>query len=308
MLKLRSVIFLSLVGVSVALNPSCAPGGNLDLSPWQLQLPTGNQGDPTTISSGQLEGCSGYEDYSTFFTESGDGALVMKVCGSPSSCGCVTTPNSLHCRTELKENTSWQPTAPTNKLLVTLAVPTPDDSEHGTVVGQVHMDSSVSTKPVCELYYSSNGDLNMGVEQTRSGGDEILTYIGNVPVGTTFSYEITYESGQLSVSLNDGPQQVLSQYSLDNPLSYFKAGNYNQVRASPRSTVLAIVFLTWSRAPPHRMCISSLSPFNTDRPCTQSFGKQSPRQRQYLEANFVSTPSEQERSAVCRCEEETKVG
>jgi hypothetical protein len=211
-----------------SLSPTCAPGGNFDLSPWSLQLPIGSTGNPDIISASSLEGCSGYENYSYFFTESGDGALVMKVPGSPASSGCVTTPNSQHCRTELAENASWSPNGATNKLSVTLAVPTPDNSNYGTVIGQVHMASSVSTKPVCELYYSTSGDLTMGVEQTRSGGNEVMTNVGNVPVGTTFSYEIVYENNVLSVSINGGSARTLSTYSLDAPTSYFKAGNYNQ--------------------------------------------------------------------------------
>jgi hypothetical protein len=159
----------------------------------------------------------------------------MKVPGSPSSSGCVTTPNSQHCRTELREANpsngaaaSWQPSASRNRLLVTLAVETPDDSGHGTVVGQIHIDDSVSTKPVCELYYNTSGDVVMGVEQTRAGGNSIFTTIGNIPVGNTFSYEIRYESNVLSISLNGGTQKQLDTYELDSPLSYFKVGNYNQ--------------------------------------------------------------------------------
>jgi hypothetical protein len=214
------------------LNPSCAPGGNFDLSIWDLQLPIGSTGDPTTISNTALEGCSGYQDsgHHYFFTESGDGALVMKVPGSPASSGCVTTPNSLHCRTELREisPSSWDPNAATNQLSVTLAVEEPDNSTYGTVIGQVHIDDSVSSKPVCELYYNSAGTLTMGVEQTLSGGDEVFTVVGRLPVGTQFSYTIKYESNVLSVAINGGEDQVLSTYSLDAPLSYFKAGNYNQ--------------------------------------------------------------------------------
>jgi Alginate lyase len=216
----------------VALNPSCAPGGNFDLSIWSLQLPTGSSGHPDTISSGDLEGCSGYQDsgHNYFFTESSDGALVMKVPGSPSSSGCVTTANSLHCRTELRESnpSSWDPNSGTNRLTVSLAVPQPDDSKYGTVIGQIHIDDSVSTKPVCELYYNSDGDLTMGVEQTRSGGNEVFTVVGNVAVGSTFSYEIAYEKNALSVAINGGKAHTLSTYQLDAPPSYFKAGNYNQ--------------------------------------------------------------------------------
>ena len=219
-----------------ALNPSVAPGGNFDMSYWELQLPIGSTGSPETISSSSLQGSNGYQDpgHHYFFTESGDGAMVMKVPGSPSSAGCVTTSNSLHCRTELREAdpstgkaNSWDPNAAINRMKATLIVTVPDDSEYGTVIGQIHIDDSVSTKPVCELYYNSNGDITIGVEQTRAGGDEVFTSLGNVPVGTQFSYELEYSTNLLKVAIN-GVFQTLNTYSLDAPLSYFKAGNYNQ--------------------------------------------------------------------------------
>lgn len=229
---LKTLIASSLLGAASALDPSCAPGGNFDLSKWSLQLPIGNPGSPTTIPASQLQGCSGYQDpgHHYFFTESGDGALVMKVPGAPSNTGCVTTPNSQHCRTELRESnpSSWSPNSPNNKLTVSLAVEQPDNSGHGTVIGQIHIDDSTSTKPVCELYYNSSGVLAMGVEQTRSGGNEIITTVGNVPVGQPFTYTISYSNNVLSVSINGGAAQTLSTYSLDAPPSYFKVGNYNQ--------------------------------------------------------------------------------
>lgn len=197
-------------------------------------MPIGSPGKPTTIPSSQLQGCGGYQDHDHFFTESGDGALVMKVPGSPQSAGCVTTPNSKHCRTELREvdpNTggpaSWDPNKPVNRLFGRLSCSQTGDGS-GTVIGQIHIDDSISSKPVCELYYSANGDLKMGVEQTRGGGNQILTWAGNVPVGQEFTYEIRYESNVLSVVINGGSPKVFSTYQLGAPRSYFKAGNYLQ--------------------------------------------------------------------------------
>jgi hypothetical protein len=233
-MRLATLLLLTSWSTTAQLNPDCAPGGNFDLSPWELQLPIGSTGDPETISSADLQGCSGFENFDYFFTESGDGALVMKVPGSPSSAGCVTTPNSLHCRTELREvdpstgvATSWSPNAATNRMIVELAVTVADNSERGTVIGQIHIDDSVSTKPVCELYYNTAGDISIGVEQTLSGGDEVFTALGNVPVGTTFTYELEYSTGLLKVAIN-GNFQTLDTFELDAPASYFKAGNYNQ--------------------------------------------------------------------------------
>ncbi|RFU27668.1 hypothetical protein B7463_g8675, partial [Scytalidium lignicola] len=171
---LSHVGFIALVCCVVgALNPACAPGGNFDLSPWELQLPIGHQ---------------------YFFTESSDAVLVMKVPGSPDSTGCVTTPNSLHCRTELREinPSSWNPNQATNRLTVTLAVPEPDDSGHGTVIGQFIL---------------------------------MIAFLANL---STFTYEIRYESNVLSVSINNAQPVVFNTFQLDAPSSYFKVGNYNQ--------------------------------------------------------------------------------
>lgn len=224
------IVLFTAVGVW-ALNPGVAPGGNFNMTYWELQLPIGSSGDPETISSSALQGNSGYQNYSYFFTESGDGAMVMKVPGSPTETGCVTTPNSTHCRTELAETSSWSPNNATNRLNATLYVTEADPSSHGTVIGQIHMDSSVSTKPVCELYYGQSGNIYIGVEQTRAGDDEVMTYLANVPIGTRFTYEIEYYDNTLKVAIN-GNYRTLSTYSLDAPLSYFKAGNYNQSSGS----------------------------------------------------------------------------
>ncbi|KAM0146428.1 hypothetical protein ACHAQE_009331 [Botrytis cinerea] len=210
------------------LKPTCAPGGNIDLSKWTLQLPSGTKGHPDSVTGSKLAGCSGYTSKDYFYTNT-DGSIVMKVPGGVST-GCVTTANSKHCRTELREASpsSWSPSSASNKLSATLQVVTADDSAHGTVIGQIHIDDSVSSKPVCELFYNSKGVLSMGVEQTRAGGNEIVTEVGSVTIGSKFSYVIAYEGGKLSVAINGGAAKTLDTYQLDSPKSYFKAGNYNQ--------------------------------------------------------------------------------
>ncbi|KAJ4485433.1 alginate lyase 2 [Lentinula aciculospora] len=212
----------------LALDKSVSPGGNFDFSIWELQLCTGSPGSPDTKSSSSLEGDFGYEDDAHFYTSNTDGALVMKVPGSPSSSGCVTTKNSEHCRTELRELGSWDPSEGVNKMVVQVAVVKADDSEHGTVIGQIHIDDSVSTKPVIELYYNSQGTISTGVEQTLSGGNEKLTtFETTISLNTQFTYEIDYSGGSLKVTVN-GEEMTPDTYELDNPKSYFKAGNYNQ--------------------------------------------------------------------------------
>lgn len=221
---------LTALPATSATNTSCAPGGIFNLAHFKLELPTGETGSPDTISTSALQGCSGY-DSQYFYTKSNynvtDAALVMKVPGSPATSECVTTANSKHCRTELREYSpaNWSPTDAVNRLNATLAVVSAGGE---TCIGQIHIKESVSVRPVCELYYKDNGDLLMGVEQTRSGGNQVSTKVGNVALNTTFSYEIRYEKGELSVQIDDGGFKTLSTYELDNPESYFKVGNYLQ--------------------------------------------------------------------------------
>lgn len=217
-----------------ALNPTCAPGGNFNLVPWELQLPIGNPGSPTTIPDTQLEGCSGYQQSTYFYTDSGDGAMVMYVPGGTENTGCVTTPNTHYCRTELRELNpatgkivSWDPHAATNRLKATVLASAVDNGSHGTVIGQIHVDGNVSEYPIAKLQYAASGDIVLGVEDSIETGGTTYHKVGNVPLNTKFSYEIRYESNVLSVGINGGAQQVFAT-SYDGPLSYFKAGNYNQ--------------------------------------------------------------------------------
>ncbi|KAF5390867.1 hypothetical protein D9757_004493 [Collybiopsis confluens] len=113
-------------------------------------------------------------------------------------------------------------------FLVTVAVA--NKSTHGTVIGQlVHIDDSVSTEPVCELYCNANGDISVGVEQTRAGNNEVFTSLGNIPIGTVLNYELQYSANLnlLKVAIN-GVFQTLSTLEGDAPTSYFKTGSYKQ--------------------------------------------------------------------------------
>ena len=155
---------------------SCAPGGNFNLASFSLQLPTGSSGKVDQISSTKLVGCDGWESPDYFYT-SPSGALVMKV---PSRSQCVTTQNSKHCRTELREPKprSWDRRNSVNSLRVKLSVPRPDESKYGTVVGQVKVDDSLSKKPVAELFYNRAGVLTIGVSQISDVSSLKMTEVG----------------------------------------------------------------------------------------------------------------------------------
>jgi len=217
------------------LNPNVPPGCNFNLSIWSLQLPTGSPGNPTTISSSQLT--NGFTDQ--FFFTGSDGAMNFFDPGV----NCVTTANSKHCRSELREvNPSVWSASGTNTLSATLTV---TQAAGAPVVGQIHLDPSVSVRPLIELFYTSGGDLVAGVEQCTAGGCETRTTVGHVSQGTRFSYVISYSHKKLTVSINGG-----TPHSLSSPIlglgGYFKAGDYGQ---SPKAARVSFYSLKVVHAP-----------------------------------------------------------
>jgi len=226
------------------LNPSVAPGGNFDLSVWELQEPTGSPGAPTTILPSQLEGPNGYQD-SYFYTDSGDGAMTF---WDPENG--VTTPNSNYSRSELREMTSsgaaanWFASGTTNTLSATLKVTRVPDH---VCVGQIHLGSGGSTKPLLELFYYADGTLKMGIEQTPAGGNEVLYTVGSVPLGTQFSYVIGLSGSTISLKLNGGAARTWTASSTFNGYGmYFKAGDYDQSSGSSSSVGARVGFYALS--------------------------------------------------------------
>jgi hypothetical protein len=216
-----------------SLSNSVPPSTNFALSNWELQLPIGSTGSPTTISGSQL--AAGYT--STYFhTDSSTGALDFYSPEPPPNC--VTTANSKHCRSELEELTNWTSSG-TNVLTATVAVTQVSGT---TVVGQIHPIESDTNKPLCELYYSSSGQLQMGVEQTTAGGNEVNTTIGQVPVGQKFTYMISFSKGVLSASINGATPTTFPVGSsfASNFLYYFKAGDYGQGTAADSDSFYGI--------------------------------------------------------------------
>ncbi len=210
------------------LNPNATPGCNFDLSIWSLQLPIGSPGSPTTITNTQLE--NGFTD-PYFFTGS-DGAMDFFDPGV----NCVTTANSTHCRSELREvnpdgtDAVWSPSG-TNTLSATVAV---TDPAGAPVVGQIHLDPAVSVKPLIELYYNyhGGGSIVAGVEQSSTGGQNTFTLAPDFPPGTKFTYEISYTHNVLTVTLNGTPHQLPVGGDLPGVGGYFKAGDYGQIATS----------------------------------------------------------------------------
>ena len=69
----------------------------------------------------------------------------------------------------------------------------------------------------------------MAIEQSPAGGNEIPYPIGNVPLGTQWSYVIGLSGDTISLVFNGGaPQTWTMSSTFDQEGMYFKAGDYDQ--------------------------------------------------------------------------------
>jgi Alginate lyase len=229
---------------SFDLHPNVAPGGNFDLSLWELQEPVGMPEAPTIIKPAALQGPGGYQD-SYFFTDPTDGAMTF---WAPENG--VTTPNSNYPRSELRElnadgsSANW-PVAGTNTLSATVAV---TQVPNHVCVGQIHVGTAIqaglaaSTKPLLELYYYQNGSIQLGIEDGPVGG-QTLHPIVNVPSGSAFSYTIQLTGdGTITLILNGATTTFATPAIFAGYGQYFKAGNYDQTAGTDPAVGATVKF------------------------------------------------------------------
>ncbi|MGH3378668.1 MAG: polysaccharide lyase family 7 protein [Actinoallomurus sp.] len=224
---------------AAVLDPTVAPGGNFDLSVWELQLPIGSPGSPTTIPSSQLKGPDGYTNPAYFWTDKNDGSMTF---WDPEAG--VTTPNSNYARSELREMNAngsaadWALSG-THTLSATLRIPSVTSN---VCVGQIHLGSGgPSTKPLLELYYHSNGDIVLGLENSPDGGQTTHT-LTNVPIGTQWSYVIAIVGGRIQITVNGDTTSYPIASAFNAYHQYFKAGDYNQSSSDSTSKGAKVKF------------------------------------------------------------------
>jgi hypothetical protein len=235
---------LGVAGISrsfaaTTLDPTVSPGGNFNLAIWQLQLPVGSPGAPTTIQPAQLKGAGGYSNPAYFWTDRTDGSMTF---WAPEKG--VTTPNSNYARSELREMNSngsaadWT-LAGNHTLSAELRVVSVTKN---VCVGQVHLGSGgSSTKPLLELYYHSNGDIYLGTENSPDGG-QTLHYITNVAVGAHFTYVINVTGNKINLTVNGAKSSYSIPTSFNAYKQYFKAGSYNQSSSDSTSNGAKVKF------------------------------------------------------------------
>jgi hypothetical protein len=231
-------------GVPNGLLTNVSPGGNFDLSLWELQEPVGTAGNPTTIGPMALEGPNGFHD-SYFFTDATDGAMTF---WDPESG--VTTPDSNYPRSELREMNAdgsaanWA-IAGTNTLSASVSVTQVPDH---VCIGQIHIGTAIeaglatSTKPLLELFYYADGDIQLAIENSPAG-DQTAHTITNVPLATKFSYAIELTGdGAITLTINGATSTFTMPSTFNGYGEYFKAGDYDQTAGTDASVGATVKF------------------------------------------------------------------
>jgi hypothetical protein len=199
----------------------------IDLSKWTLQLPIGSGTSPTTISANQL--VANFSD-AYFYRAADDGIVFMDPATG------ITTPGSVHCRSELHETTLWTSSG-TNTMTVSGMVLKVGGGSGGDVtIAQVfNNDDSIT---LCELQYSVKaGGLNLFYEESKGNGNSVPL---NTPISENSRYTFTLDLSNDVLTVTINGKQVYSHKpssAVSGNKFYFKVGNYDQTAsAGPIST------------------------------------------------------------------------
>jgi hypothetical protein len=231
-----------------ALDPAVSPGGNFDLSRWELQEPVGEPRAPRIVKPAALVGPHGYRD-PYFFTDPTDGAMTF---WDPENG--VSTLHSNYPRSELREmnadgtEANW-PVAGTNRLAATVAVTRVPER---VCVGQIHVGAPLgaglppSTKPLLELYAYATGRIAVGIERDPSGG-QTLHDLARVPIGARFRYTIELSGdGTIALTLDGARTTFVMPPAFAGYGQYFKAGAYDQTAGGDASVGATVKFYALS--------------------------------------------------------------
>jgi Alginate lyase len=92
-----------------------------------------------------------------------------------------------------------------------------------------------------ELYYAPNGNITLGTENSPDGG-QTLHPVGNVPLGTQWSYVIAIVAGKIQLTINSTTTTYSIPSSFNAYHQYFKAGDYNQSSSNSTSNGAKVKF------------------------------------------------------------------
>ncbi len=187
----------------------------MDLSSFNLMLPTGQDGNPDTMTGDQL---SSYQsDY--FQMENGQMKFFTSVTG-------VHSANSQDPRTELAQAQGWKLDSGPHTLSASLTldqVPSTGD----VTIGQVHQRNDIERPPI--MINWKNGKVVASVMETNSPSSQRKEYelADNVPLGDKIDYKIDVApDGAVAIDLNGKSTNFKLDPSFNEGELYFKAGLY----------------------------------------------------------------------------------
>jgi hypothetical protein len=187
----------------------------MDLSPFNLMLPTGEEGNPDTITGDQLS-----SDQSEYFQmDNGQMKFFTPVTG-------VHSANSKDPRTELAQAQGWKMDSGGHTLSASLTldqVPSTGD----VTIGQVHQRGTAGRPPV--MINWKNGQVIASVMETNSPSAQRKDYVlaDNIPLGAPNNYNIDVApDGSAAIDLNGKPTNFKLDSSFNEGELYFKAGLY----------------------------------------------------------------------------------
>jgi hypothetical protein len=221
--SIKSLVTGSLCAIVLsvaAAQPAAAALSSINWSPWTLQLPNNTQVSPGSTNNGW------------FYTSGGFQAFADPQSG-------LCTSGSSHCRSELREKATWG-SGGNNVLNATVKV---TKAPGTTTIGQVFCNSGPNgSHTQVELFYRTSG-FSVLYEEAKGGAT--VTSIGNaIPLGQTFTYQLSFINGQMAVKINGATKWTKSPSSAARQGNfYFKAGNYDQGSScgSLSSTIRSIV-------------------------------------------------------------------
>jgi len=229
---------------------SNAAATEIDLSHWNLTLPTGVPAKPDIVPTSQL--MAGYtSEY--FYRDKGDALIFWcPVTGE-------TTKGTHYPRTELRETTkegklyNWHASEGHAVLKAELTV-TQVPGTGRLTVGQIHDDGKggIKSEPLLKLVYkystaTQTGDLVAQVRSTPTAPkNENHVVAKGLKFGERFSYKIELDPDlELKVDING--KEVYSEmvdHAWDDQGLYFKAGSYLEDNAGSSADGGRVTFYT----------------------------------------------------------------